>query len=427
MTHRPPRRPPPPSAPSPGLSDLCILIDGPPVARGDTHAHEALADALRFSLDACARLGVIGNTLLTAMRLPGRATQQLAESHAARPALVGPEGHAPPIDALPRPFTLLLQPGVTPDATTLLRGLAALHASPRLAAITGPVHRADGAIETHVLPNVLHAGATLIRTAALRAVGGFSRLLAPGGAADLDLTCRLLRDGHAVQRFADFAFERPAWPAVFPSSTHAADTLRDALIVQERYLPRAHRRALRRDTIRLARLTLDPQDASPHLLRAMRDARRWATWEQKRGRSTLSSAPLEALLGWSALRQRVAAFAKDHNVRRVVFAGVHPHLFGFVHAAHVAGLTIDAVADDTHLANHDAKRAPQLRRIPILPMARAIRPATQAVVVTDLHPATAQRTAAAVAECFHGPILLPEESPNLPQIKTDSRSSQRAA
>lgn len=406
-----------------GLPDVAVLIDGPPVARTDRAGQDALADALQHTLDACVQLGITGNAALVVIRRPRTPVEMLAARHPARPALLRPEGHAPPPDALPRPLTLLIRPGTTPDATTLGRAVAALDNDPQRAAVTGSVHRTDGAIETHVIPTALHGGATLIRTEALRDAGGFSRLLPPGDAADLDLTCRLLRNGNTIQRFADFAFERAAWPAAEISPTHAAHALRDALIVQERYLPRGHRRLLRRDAIAHARLAAVTPETVPHFARAAQDAKRWALWERKRGRATLAAGPLEALLGWNALSQSIADFKQEHHVGRAVLAGMHPHLAGFFHAARGAQLTIDAIADDTHFL----AAKPQHRRVAICPMDRAIRPGTEAVILSDLHPATAQRTAAAVAERFNGPILLVPEVPNLPQISAVLPSAQRAA
>ncbi|MEM1445403.1 MAG: hypothetical protein AAGF84_05060 [Planctomycetota bacterium] len=410
---------PPPT----GFDDVAVLIDGPPVSRTDRAGQDALADALQHTLNACLKLGVTGNAVLVVLRHARTPAESLAAGHAARPALVRPEGHAPPTDAIPRPFTLTIQPGTTPDPTNVLRALAALDDEPRCAAVTGSVHRSDGATEAHVLSTSLHGGATLIRTQALREAGGFSRLLPPGGAADLDLTCRLLRNGHRVQRFADFAFERTAWPTVQPIAAHPAHALRDALIVQERYLPRGHRRVLRRDAIAQARRAAVTLDAAPHFARAVSDARRWAHWERKRGRATLSAKPLEGLLGWNALRQRVAEFSMQHGIRRAVLAGTHPHLHGFLHAARATGVTIDAIADDAYCLAPN----PLHRRLPILPLDRAIRSGSEAVLISDLHPATTQQTAAAVAERFSGPILFTPEAPNLPQIQIDSASTQVAA
>ncbi|MEM1097314.1 MAG: hypothetical protein AAGH92_00865 [Planctomycetota bacterium] len=409
--------------PTPGLADVAVLIDAPPVARADRTGQDHLAEAMRHTLDACVQLGITGNAVLTVLRHARTPAQAVAETHAARPALLRPEGHAPPTDALPRPFTLLIRPGTTPDATTLLRALATFDNDETLAAVTGSAHRHDGAIETHVLPTALHGGAALVRTEALREAGGFSRLIPPGGAADLDLTCRLLRNGQRIQRFGDLNFDRPVWSAEYADASAAAASLRDALIVHERYLPRRHRRVLRRDAIAHARMAAVTPGTEPHFARATRDARRWAQWERKRGRATLSARPLEALLGWTGLRQRVADFAASHGIRRVVLAGLHPHVAGFMHAARAAGLAVDAIADDTHLLTD----RPQHRGVPILPIDRAIRTGTEAVLISDLHPATTQRTAAAAAEHFAGPILFAPEMPNLPQIQADSTSATRAA
>ncbi len=396
-------------------ADVAVLLDAPALPTRAGAAVGRHTAGLAESLDWAKHAGFgpthpAGHGSITVVRRDAADpdTDALLAGHPAAPGVIhlparrpgdDPEGWV--LAALKTRYVLTLHPGVTPDPGTLDRALAELDAHRHTAAITGGITRLDGAREAHALPTALHRGAALLRTKAIHRAGGFSRLLPPGGAGDLDLTCRLMRVGYYVRRYEDLAFTRHAWPeASVPTTSQAAAALRDALIVAERYLPRPMRKAQRRDLVaRAAALSADPAGRR-ELAKALQQARRAASWERQRGRSVLHAEPLERLLAWDRTRQRITDWAVRHHPRRVVLAGWHPNLYAAFRAARRVGLHVLAVADDAPLT-----RGRRYRGVPVLPLREAITGRVEGVIVTDQHPATAPDTAARVAARFEGPVL----------------------
>lgn len=379
-------------------TDLTLLIDAPPGS----------AAALRDTLDFVGRhrAEARGWHVLVTLRGQCAATAAAAIEHPAAPLLLelpagcpaDPAGQV--LAALVGRFTLALGPGVVPDEAgeTLPRMLRYLGGNPAVAALSGPVLRGDGTAESHALPGALHGGAVLLRNEALRRVGGQSRLMPPGGPADLDLSCRLLRGGYGVERYEDLRFDRARWPDV--SVWRDDEALRDSLIVVERFLPRPMRHRYRRDAVAHARARTRLLGMTHDLAKAAAQARRWAQWERKRGRSTLPGEALEGLLGWGSTKREVVRWASRERVRRVVIAGWHPNVYATYRAAGRAGLTVSAIADDAPML-----RGAAYRGVPVLPVRDAIDARVDGVLLADACPATAERLAQRVTKRFAGPVL----------------------
>ncbi len=406
-------------------ADVTVLIDAPKLPRRGGRPCGSHAQGLTATLDWAAQSGLAGQhtlqpphagrSVLVVLRDDDPEALEAVRAHPSHPDVVNLAPHRPGTDpggvitaALQRPYTLALHPGVTPGqpGDTLERAMQSLDDQPAVAAVSGRILREDGAGEAHPLPASLHLGAALLRTKTLHDAGGLSRLLCPGGAADLDLTCRLMRTGQTVQRFDDLIFRRQHWPTPSaPTGKQHAAALRDALIVIERYFPRPMRRALRRDAIHRAATLQGRLGMRGDFALAVQTARQSAQWEHRRGRSTLHADQLETLLGWSRTKHIVKEWSIRESVRRVVLAGWHPNLYAAFRAARHVGMTVTAVADDTLVPGGTSYRGAPLRRLRDVYDGHA-----EGVIVTDTHPATAEQTAHLVEQRFAGPVLRLYES-----------------
>ena len=389
--------------------DFTVLIDTPMGSAG----------ALAVTLDALERDRAIGSEARVLVLTRGEDVNAIgvASRHRLEPLLMllpasGPVDPAGQIAAaLVGRYTMVLSAGVTVDPVSLpLRSMRdALEMQPSCAAVSGLVVGVDDRFEANPCAAALHGGAVMLRNEALLCVGGFSRVMDPGHAADFDLTCRLLRGRYTVEHLDELRFPRIVGrtePAVFEPGG-----LRDELITIERFLPRAMRRRYRRDAIAKARAMTRSLGMTHELAKAVDEARRWAHWERRRGRSELAGRSIERIWGWGRTKRDVSSWASSNPVKRVALAGWSFNLYAAYRSARRAGLEVVVVADEDPML-----RDATYRGVAVRPVREALAMCIDGVIVADESPVTAEALVEQIGNCFAGPVLTPwlEEESGLP-------------
>ncbi len=287
----------------------------------------------------------------------------------------------------------------TPQADTLPRSIAYLDANPRVAALTGRCVLPDGRLEACALPEVLLSCAVTMRKAALEEVGGFRREFFRK-AGEYDLSFRLWQAGWSVQRCDDLSYQHDKHTADRCPALAFRMDLRNNLILVERFLPPAYRRAYRRDYLqRYAALARhEGQDAA--MREALVEARQWARREREAGRQTLDDEVLEILFAWGAQQRAIAAWAERHEVRHVVLADYSKNLYATWRAAQRCGLGVTAVAE-----NHPALVGLRYRGVAVRRDREALDSRADGVILSNVNPAVVERRAAELRRRWAGPLL----------------------
>lgn len=244
----------------------------------------------------------------------------------------------------PGRYQALLDDDSYPVGDTLPRAAAYLDAQPDVGAVGGACQLPDGRAEACALPGVLISCAVLVRASAARAVGGFRpEFFRKGG--EYDFSFRLWNAGHRVERFEDLVWRHDkVLSGRSAAFAHRMD-LRNNLLLAERFVPRPHRSAFRRDWLRrYARLAAAAGHAAAAAV-AVTEARTLAADERTRGRQPLTPAALEAVFGFEAQAAAVAGWATTHGIQRVLLADLGKNIHVTHAACRRAGLAPIAVLD----------------------------------------------------------------------------------
>ena len=296
-------------------------------------------------------------------------------------------------------YVALLDDDSHPLGRAIPSSIAYLEKQPKTAAVVGRVELPSGATEAPAMPCVLLGGASVIRKSALDQVGGFSPEFFRQ-AEEYDLSFRILRAGHAIERFEDVVFRHEkVTGGRSPALVHRMD-LRNNLILVERYLPKSLRRPYRHDWVRrytaLARHDGEASAAKTGLYEALV----WSRRERAVGRQTLDDATLEVIFGFRAQAEAVAAWKAAHGVRRVVLADFSKNTYATYAACRAASLEILAVADD-----RPAFDGMIYRNLPVVPTSELNALAPDGVVISTTNPAQVAARAAQLKQSFAGPVL----------------------
>ena len=269
----------------------------------------------------------------------------------------------------------------------------------RTAAVVGRVELPGGATEAPAMPCVLLGGASVVRKSVLDATGGFSPEFFRQ-AEEYDLSFRILRAGHTIERFEDVVFRHEKVPGGRSSSLVHRMDLRNNLILVERYLPKPLRRVYRHDWVRrytaLARHDREHAAAKTGLYEALV----WARRERAVGRQTLDAAALETIFGLRAQAAAVAEWKARHNLRRVVLADFSKNVYATYAAGLSASLEVLAVADDRR-----AFEGMTYRRLPIVPTSEVPNLRPDGIILSTTNPAQVAPRAAQLQQAFPGPVL----------------------
>lgn len=274
-------------------------------------------------------------------------------------------------------YLLLVDDDAEPLGTTVQDSLGYMESHERCAAVGGRVALLDGSLEASALPAVpIHCG-VVMRTQAVREVGGlpvdFYRQ-----AEEYDLALRLWQAGWTVDRFEDLTYRHYKQPGARPEALRW--DARNNMILAARYLPP-----------RLARVYT--QDWTQRYLLMARHAGRGMSARlgliQGRYATTGYDAPtpmgpaaLDAVFGFQRFADQVAAWAEQHGVRRVGLAGLAKNIFAPLRACRVNGLDVVGVLDD-----HPAFTGARYRGLPVVSEAHAMVRPLDALVVAEQNPA----------------------------------------
>jgi GT2 family glycosyltransferase len=320
-------------------------------------------------------------------------------------------------------YVCLLDDDSYPTGRAIPMALSHLEKNSKTAAVVGRVVLPDGSCEAPALPAVLMGGASVVRKAVLDATGGFSPEFFRQ-AEEYDLSFRILRLGHRIERFEDVVFRHEKVPGGrTPALVHRMD-LRNNLILVERFLPKALRRPYRQDWQRRYSALARHDGHGDAAKTAMFEALVWSRRERTVGRQTLDEAALETVFGFRAQAEAVSAWRMSHGVRRVVIADFGKNLYATWQACRGAGLEVVAVADE-----REAFSGTRYRGVPILKTAAAVAGA-DGVVVANINPAQIGGRAEEVRRAFAGPLLVlwqPRYMEQKPQEAAADGADARAA
>jgi GT2 family glycosyltransferase len=283
-------------------------------------------------------------------------------------------------------------PGAMADALSYL----ARHA--KVGALVARVVRPDGSAEAPAMPTVTFGGATIFRKSVLDQVGGFGTEFLRQ-AQEYDLSFRIWRVGYRVERFEDILFGHEGAGEGAPCSASRKLDLRNNLILVERYLPVALRRAYRHDWIRrYGALGLHEGHENP-INAALKEARVWARREAIVGRKTLDAAAVEAVFGLDAQSKAVAEWSRVKSVRRVAIADYSKNLYATFRACRRAGLEVCAIIE-----NNPAFVGQRYRGVRIVPDLRTPRD-VDGIILSNINAAQVDARFAALTSQFSVPVL----------------------
>ena len=296
-------------------------------------------------------------------------------------------------------YVCMLDDDSYPAEGTIGKTLAYLERTPATAALVGRVVLPDGGLEGPALPCVLMGGASVVRKAALDQAGGFSPEFFRQ-AEEYDLSFRMIRLGQRIERFEDVVFRHDkVGGGRVPALAHRMD-LRNNLILVERFLPKALRRPYRYDWIRRYSALARHAGHADAAKTAMYEALVWARRERAVGRQTLDESALETVLSLRSQTERVAAWGREHGVRRAAIADFGKNIYATWRACRAAGIEVVSVADA-----REAFAGMRYRGAPVLKPEEALVRGVDGVVVSNTNPSQIDAQAGLMRGLFAAPVL----------------------
>ena len=296
-------------------------------------------------------------------------------------------------------YIAFLADDVRPLGRSLQQAMNYLSRHPRTAAVVGRVILPDGSSDAPALPSVLMGGASIVRKSVLDVVGGFASEFFLQSA-DYELSFRIWRAGHRIERFEDVQFGGETSYSGMPSERGRRMNLRNNLILCERYLPRPLRQAYRRDWIRRYALLARHENHAGAVSSALKDARIWARREANVGRKPLDANAVESIFQLKAQRDAVANWAQAHHIRKVCIADWGKNLFATWQACRAANLPVERILENNPAFNRTAYRT-----IPVLPDHAADGASFDGILLSTLNPSAVEQRAEELESRFGKPVL----------------------
>lgn len=285
-------------------------------------------------------------------------------------------------------------------------------ADPALGAAGFAVHLPDGRQESAALPHVFVGCGVGLRAEALRDAGGLDATFFMQ-AEEYDLSFRMARAGWKVDVFADLAVDHDKSPRARRAERTAYYDMRNNLRVIARYLPEPYRSTYVRDW------------TERYLWMAKRDGhlssvRRGLHIGRLRGlvervtfaRRRLDDETCERFFRWEAIECRMRALRR-HGVRRIVLADLGKNIWPYVRGATRSGIDVLCIADDG-FAGHERR----YREIPLSTTMQALAMSPDAIVVSNMSYAHADRRTDALRQVTRIPILNWTDGPKGPSRVT---------
>jgi GT2 family glycosyltransferase len=286
-------------------------------------------------------------------------------------------------------------PGAIPPS------LAYLNRTPGTAALVARVVLPDGRLEAPAFPNVSMGGASVLRASAIKEVGGFAPEFFRQ-AEEYDLSFRMWRAGHRVERFEDVVFGHDK--VADPNGRNAALThrmdLRNNLILVERYLPRGLRGEYRKDFIQRY-VALAVHDGCAEAASAgLHEGHVWARREKAVGRKTLDPESVEHLFDLRRQSEVVAEWVRRQGVKRVALGDFSKNVYATFRACRGSAAKVACLLD-----NRAAFKGMEYRGLPVLPDPEADAGSFEAIVLSNVNPAQVDARYAELAGRFGKPVL----------------------
>ena len=286
-------------------------------------------------------------------------------------------------------------PGAIPPS------LAYLNRTPGTAALVARVVLPDGRLEAPAFPNVSMGGASVLRASVLKEVGGFAPEFFRQ-AEEYDLSFKIWRAGHRVERFEDVVFGHDKvadGKGRNLALTHRMD-VRNNLILVERYLPRGLRSEYRKDFIQryVALAVHDGCADAAH--GGVHEGHVWARREKAVGRKTLDPESLENLFDLKRQAEVVAEWVRQEGHKRVALADLSKNVYATYRACRGSAAKVACLLD-----NRPAFKGMEYRSLPVLPDAEADTGSFDAIVLSNVNPAQVDARHAELAARFGKPVL----------------------
>lgn len=302
------------------------------------------------------------------------------------------------VDRASRQYVVFLDDDSYPRPGSIERMVDAFETHERLGAIGFEVHLPDGSRESGALPHVFVGCGVGFRREALLEAGGLDRTLFMQ-AEEYDLAFRLAQAGWNIRLIEGLAVEHLKTPqSRLGRRTIYYDT-RNNLILTARYLPDRYETIYRQDWSQRYQWIAAINGHSSSYWRARLDAYR----RRRRDRLAftrwrLSEAHFEQFFRLSEVRSHMQSLV-TRGVRSIVLAEMGKNIYAFVQGAREAGLNINAIADDRFFA-----AAHQYRGVPLQSVEAALESRPDAVVISNMSPAHAQRAHDALANRAEIPV-----------------------
>jgi len=233
----------------------------------------------------------------------------------------------------------------------------------------------------------------------LDAVGGFSPEFLRQ-AEEYDLSFRILRRGHRIERFEDVVFRHEKVPGGRSSALVHRMDLRNNLILVERFLPKPLRRQYRHDWVRRYTALAGQDGEQAAAKKGLYEAMVWARRERAVGRQTLDEQTIELIFSLRARAEQVARWKDRHNVRRVAIADFGKNVYATYAACGLASLERVILLD-----HREAFKGLSYRGLPISDYSAIPQLSCDGVIVSNTNPAQVASLADRVRAACNLPVL----------------------
>lgn len=296
-------------------------------------------------------------------------------------------------------YLLLLDARVRPAPDTIPTMLDYLQSHIAPGAVIGPVSEPDGTTTACDLPGILPPYAAMLRGKLINKLSFHDEALLET-CPEYDLSFRIWKSRHRVDRFENLSFQRlqPVPPA--NSADDARRAMRDHLVLAARYLPDLFREDYVFDWTSRYRALARHQGHIEAADEGLVEARAIIAAPERLLRNPLDLPAFESLFYHQFQHNLVAAWADKLHLRRIVIAACPATLLSTWDACWTAGLGIVAIADDS-----PAFIGLNYRGVDIVPLDEALRYEPEAIVLASLNPAESAVWLARLEHVFSGPIL----------------------
>ena len=314
-------------------------------------------------------------------------------------------------------FILFLDDDAFPLPGAIVHMLRHFQDDPQLAAAVFDVILPDGSQECSAYPDVFIGAGTAFRKSVLEQVGGLPMEFFMQ-AEEYDLSFRILRAGHKIQRFADMPLRHLKAPNARIAHRTTQLDVRNNLYLLAKYVPAPLCFELAADWLARYGMMALNRDAADHtsvhrtafMKGAAEGLGRWT--QQRRCKNSpsvslpqlLSEAVVEQIFKMKQTQARLADAQQRFHFSRILCADLGKNMLAYYRAAEALHVSIVAIADDL-LAAPAEMPSREYRGVPLISWSQARALKYDAILVSNLSPVHARRRAAALLMSEKVPVL----------------------